>query len=184
MSAPARLLVRRPSASTMTFAVESPRVEPGWHAAKRAIVGAALHGSDVLALTSEPPVWDLDLARFGGRQMHRTLDGWPMVLVWVAADDALDELVASSDFGLGTLLLAAVPAGEPERAEALARAVRQAGVSGPVETDELFLDCVDDALLSLHNADDSALARVTETLRTIAAAAGWYLTGVDWDGRP
>jgi len=172
-----QLLVDRTNPAAIVFSLESPTYEPGWEIVLITVVTQALRGHAVLGLSADPPVWDLEFAEVSAQVARRVYDGWHMALLTIVPDDhaAINIAVASTDFQLGTLLLAAIPTDNPQRVEAFAKAVQQAGVTGPVTTDELFLECSDNTWLSLLNPSATVFDNVRAGLESLVAKFNWEL---------
>lgn len=159
------------------LSVEWVVVGPGWGEALFSVATEALRGSPALALTSDPPSWDVDPGEVSARVSVHTLDGYrELLLPFDSADSAaLQAAVDSTDFRLGTLLLTALPTDDLGRIEALLVAVHSAASARPPATTELLLHCSDDARFYAHNLSTDALARVKAALGALTEAMGWRL---------
>lgn len=159
------------------LSVEWVVVDSGWDKAVFSVATQALRGGPALALTSDPPYWDVDPGEVSAHVSSHTIDGYQeLLLPFDPADSAaLLAAVNSTDFRLGTMVLTALPADDLGRIKALLAAVHRAASVRPPATTELLLHCSDDARLYAHNLSNDALARVKAALGALTETMGWRL---------
>lgn len=175
MSERTTVRLARNAPAVVTLSVEWATPGPGWDEALLLVASEALGSRQALAITPDPPVWDLDPNEVCAQiQALEVVGNRELLLPFAGADQAaLRAVVSSNDFRLGTLLLTALPADDLTRIEALLAAVLRATATTSVETDELLLRCFDDHWLEIYNLSQDTLGRVRAGLSTLADQRGW-----------
>ncbi len=169
------LSIKQHPPASVVIALDAPRYEPEWNEVKAQVVQLAFAGHPSCFVGSDPPIWDLDLRELSSQVITIPSSAGPFALVFAAAasPELLHQAVDSTDFKLGTLLIAAIPATPAQRSSEFIAALAQRTPLHSAETAEEYMECFDDTWLYWHNAAASAQARCIQMLREFATMQGW-----------
>lgn len=161
----------------VTFHLESPVHEEGWNDLTLAIAKTLFAGCNICFVTFDPPVWDLEVAEVTDWIVEKTIGQENFLLAFApsATKESLQTAVASTDFKLGSLLIAKIWIQDTFQIEQFLTALCARDPMRHIQTDEEYLECVDDKWLFWLNPTFERIALCIEQARLVAAQNNWRL---------
>jgi hypothetical protein len=163
--------------NVIAFHLESPVHEEGWNDLTLAIAENLFAGRSICFVTFDPPVWDLEVAEVTDWIVEKTIGKENFLLAFApsATKESLQTAVASTDFKLGSLLIAKIQVQDAFQIEQFLTALCARDPMRHIQTDEEYLECVDDKWLFWLNPTFESIALCIEQARLVAVQNNWRL---------